>query len=116
MAIEIVAQRPRHVAILIECDTLVGATIDRASEDATLPNPELSGESQISNPESRVLRRIPNPKSRVSSPPANPKSQIPNPEHYLRSIRLSFSTSVVRFRLSSRAACPLFPPVRSSDR
>src|SRR6267142_796994 len=69
MAIEIVAQRPRHVAILIECDTLVGATIDRASEDATLPNPELSGES-----------RVPDPKSRVSSPPANPESQIPNPE------------------------------------
>jgi hypothetical protein len=30
--------------------------------------------------------------------------------------RLSFSTSVVRFRLSSFAAAPLLPPVRSSDR
>src|SRR5207247_7881313 len=33
-----------------------------------------------------------------------------------RSRRLSFSTSVVRLRLRSFAACPLFPPVRSSDR
>ena len=32
------------------------------------------------------------------------------------SSRFSFSTSVVRFRLSSFAACPLFPPVRSSER
>ena len=74
MAIEIVAQRPRHVAILIECDTLVGATIDRASEDATLPNPESPGESQISNPESRVLRRIPNPKSRIPSTISDPSA------------------------------------------
>ena len=116
MAIEIVAQRPRHVAILIECDALVGATIDRASEDATLPNPELSGESRVPDPKSRVSSPPANPESQIPSPRANPESQIPNPEHYLRSIRLSFSTSVVRFRLSSRAACPLFPPVRSSDR
>jgi hypothetical protein len=78
MAIEIVPQRPRHVAILIECDTLVGATIDRASEDATLPNPELSGESRIPSPESR----IPSPESPGESRIPNPESprRIPNPE------------------------------------
>src|SRR5262245_35268166 len=35
---------------------------------------------------------------------------------YLFSKRFSFSTSVVRLRPRSRAASPLLPPVRSSDR
>src|SRR4029453_260176 len=45
-----------------------------------------------------------------------PGRRVGLPARYIRSRRLIFSTSVVRFTLSSLAARPLLPPVRSSDR